>query len=258
MSYRVIASKLGISKLSVKQAINKHTKSATVADLPQSGRPKITPPREDRTIAGISKPHRRASIPTIQRELQEKTLKSASPMTCSGRLRSAGLESYDAIKKTFLTAISCKNRRIWCKSKKNWRMERWGEVRFGDESRFNLFPNQRVRVRSTTNEKFLPECLTPAVQGGGDSVMMWGCMFANGTGILPFINGSMDSKEYIRTMKDNMIPSAEKLHGRYFVYRQANAPCHKSRATMQWFEGNERPVLEWPSRSPDLNPTENL
>ncbi|KAJ8885368.1 hypothetical protein PR048_011565 [Dryococelus australis] len=123
-------------------------------------------------------------------------------------------------------------------------MEMWGKVLFSDESRFQLFPNQRVRVKCTTTEKFLPECLSIAVQGGGDSVMIWGCMSANGTGILRFINGSMDSKECTSTMKGNMIPFAEKLHGCYFVYQQDNAPCHKSRTTMYWFKDNEVPVLE--------------
>lgn len=258
LSFRVIASKLGISKTCVENTVNKHAMTTTVSDARRSGRPKVTSPREDRTISGIAKRNRRAAIPTIQREFQEKTGKSVSPMTCSRRLRSAGLHSYVAIRKPLLTSISRKNRRIWCRSKKNWRMERWGKVLFSDESRFQLFPNQRIRVRRTPTEKFLPECLSPAVQGGGDSVMIWGCMSQNGVGILRFISGSMDSKEYISTMKENMIPSAEKLHRRYFVYQQDNAPCHKSHATMQWFEDNEVQLLEWPSRSPDLNPIENL
>ncbi|KAJ8891891.1 hypothetical protein PR048_004447 [Dryococelus australis] len=192
MSYRATASKLGICK--TKQTYEERHCSRLAAE--RSGRPKIASLREDRTIAGSSRRHRRTSIPIIQRGFMEKTCKSASPMNCSRRLHSAGLGSYVAIIKPLQTAISGKNRRIWCNTKKNWRMERLPKVLFSDESRLQLFPNQRVRVRRTTTEKFLPEYLSPAVQGGGDSVMIWGCMSANGTGILRFVNGSMDFKEY--------------------------------------------------------------
>lgn len=179
-------------------------------------------------------------------------------MTISRRLGEAGLQSYVPLKKPLLNNTHKRNRRNWCKTRKNWYMEHWGKVMFSDESRFVLYSSRKVRVRRTPTEKFLPECLVPAVQGGGSSVMIWGCMSAAGTGILRFIDGSMDSQEYIETMKDNMLPSAQKLHNGYFVFQQDNAPCHKSAATMAWFERKGIPLLPWPARSPDLNPIENL
>ena len=63
--------------------------------------------------------------------------------------------------------------------------------------------------------------------------------------VLRFIQDTMNSEEYIQTMKDNMLPSAQKLHNGYFVYQQDNAPCHKSAATMEWFEQEGIPLLEW-------------
>lgn len=255
---REIGRQLGVSKTCVNQTVAKFLATGSVIDLPRVGRPRVTTPREDRTLAIIAKKNRTASIPTIQRQYLDRTGLAISRMTCSRRLRSQGLYSHVALKKPFLTDISRRNRRIWCSQKKNWGMERWNKVLFSDEARFQLFPNQRIRVRRTSTEKFLPECLSPTVQGGGGSVMIWGCFSGIGTGILRFTDGTMNSAEYISTMKDNMLPSAKKLHNNYFVYQQDNAPCHKSRATMKWFEDNEVPLLTWPSRSPDLNPIENL
>jgi hypothetical protein len=41
-------------------------------------------------------------------------------------------------------------------------------------------------------------------------------------------------------------------------YQQDNASCHKSRLSMAWFAENHCDVMDWPLRSPDLNPIEHI
>ena len=41
-------------------------------------------------------------------------------------------------------------------------------------------------------------------------------------------------------------------------FQQDNAKIHVSRSTKRWFEAQNIPLLDWPNRSPDLNPMENL
>ena len=46
--------------------------------------------------------------------------------------------------------------------------------------------------------------------------------------------------------------------GRSWVFMQDGASIHRSRRTFQWFEEEEILILEWPAKSPDMNPVENL
>jgi hypothetical protein len=46
--------------------------------------------------------------------------------------------------------------------------------------------------------------------------------------------------------------------GAKVIYQQDNAPCHKSRVSMAWFAENGVEVMDWPPRSPDLNPIEHI
>jgi transposase len=50
MSYFEIAAKLGCSKSSAQAVVKKFENTGSVKDLPKSGRPKKSSPREDRTI----------------------------------------------------------------------------------------------------------------------------------------------------------------------------------------------------------------
>jgi transposase len=41
-------------------------------------------------------------------------------------------------------------------------------------------------------------------------------------------------------------------------FMQDNAPVHKTKAVLQWFQDIGIPLLDWPPYSLDLNPIENL
>uniref|UniRef100_A0A1I7XD85 DDE_3 domain-containing protein n=1 Tax=Heterorhabditis bacteriophora TaxID=37862 RepID=A0A1I7XD85_HETBA len=43
-----------------------------------------------------------------------------------------------------------------------------------------------------------------------------------------------------------------------FTFQQDNATIHASRSTKTWLEDNDVATMDRPSRSPDLNPMENL
>lgn len=117
-------------------------------------------------------------------------------------------------------------------------------------------------VRRKVGEEYKPECVVPTVKHGGGSMMVWGCMSANGVGEIVVCEGRMDSKKYIQVLETALKPSFNKLFGDTNMdsirFQQDNAPCHKSGVTMKWLSNNGVELLDWPPQSPDLNPIEHL
>ena len=77
-----------------------------------------------------------------------------------------------------------------------------------------------------------------------------------------------DDKMLCRKALENcLIPSIELFYGKeeYYQFQQDNAPCHTANIMCSqkpeqpgWFMENDIPLLDWASRSPDLNPIENI
>ena len=86
--------------------------------------------------------------------------------------------------------------------------------------------------------------------------MLWGCFAAGGTGALHKIDGVMRKGNDVDILKQHLKTSVRKLNlGREWVFQINNNPKHTSKVVAKWLKDNKVKVLEWPSQSPDLNPT---
>ena len=88
--------------------------------------------------------------------------------------------------------------------------------------------------------------------------MLWGCISFQGVDSLHRIRGRLNSEDYQQILGDVMLPDARRLVGEDFIFQQDNATIHTSRSTRQWLRDNEVTVLDWPAKSPNANPIENL
>lgn len=139
-------------------------------------------------------------------------------------------------------------------------MRQWNAAIISDEARFEVcVGDNRKRVIRRPSEAYNNDCLKRTVKFP-KSVMVWGCMSAQGLGELAFIDGIVNSEKYQQILENNLLPSIDKLkntHGEY-VFQQDGASCHTSKSTKVWLENHGLHPMHWPSSSPDLSPIETL
>jgi len=86
------------------------------------------------------------------------------------------------------------------------------------------------------------------------SVRVWGVIGVGVKKLIVLPKGNINSASYVR---DSLTPTKDLL--RQGIFMQDGARPHTARNTMKWLGQNGIRVLEdWPPRSPDLNPIENL
>ncbi|GFV20284.1 transposable element Tc3 transposase [Trichonephila clavipes] len=92
---------------------------------------------------------------------------------------------------------------------------------------------------------------------GGHGVLVWGgIMLGSRTDLHIFDAGSLNGTRYCNEILLPYVRLFRGAMGLQFLFMDDNAPCHRTVAAEQLLESEDIERMDWPARSPDLNPIE--
>ncbi|GFW66324.1 transposable element Tcb2 transposase [Trichonephila clavipes] len=144
---------------------------------------------------------------------------------------------------------------MWCREHRNWRDNEWGRVLFTDESRFSLSSDShRILIWRERGSRNHPSNIIESDRYGGRGVLVWGgIMLGSRTDLHIFDAGSVNGTRYCNEI---LLPYVRLFRGAMGL--DDNAPCHRTVAAEQLLESEDIERMDWPARSPDLNPIEHV
>ncbi len=195
------------------------------------------------------------SAASIAAEVEEEGGQPVSAQTIRCILHHISLHGCCSRRKPLLKMMHKKARKQFAEYKQTEDMDYWNHVLWSDETKINLFGSDGVkRVWRQPGEEYKDKSVLPTVKHGCESVMVWGCMSAAGTGELQFIEGTMNANMYCDILKQSMIPSLRRL-GRRAVFQHDNDPKHTSKMTTALLKKLRVKVIFWPGVSWPNSPT---
>ena len=148
-----------------------------------------------------------------------------------------------------LTADHMNARFKWCQSYKN---QNWDLVIFSDETVFSDFRKRKKKwVQKSTVYR------APKTGKGKHKVNAWVAISRTEKTQLELFTYNMDTNAYLENIKKN-IKVLRKMCSKKLVLVWDNAPTHVSNKAKEFYLKNRIKRIEWPARSPDLNPIENI
>lgn len=252
-SIRWIAEELQVPKSCVSRWIGLFRRTGSVERKQGSGRPRKTSDVGDRLLVRLARSNPFSSAQMLEVQFNHRL----SARSVYRRLREKMLRKYKPLKKPLLTPQNKRVRMHWAMARCHWREHQWNRVVWSDESRFRIYSNDgRIMVWRERLQRYNPRFVIPTVQGGGQSIHVWGAIWKGGRSRLIVLNRSVTAANYCNTLT-RFFDENDDLPGN-FIFQQDNAPPHKARITTDFLEERNVNVLPWPARSPDLNPIEHV
>lgn len=228
------------------------------ADLPKSGRLKVTTQLEDDAIIAIA---RRTPF-TNSTKIKEALQLECSHDTIVRRLHQNNLHARTPAEKILLTPDHAARRLAFCQENLN---RDWSNVIFTDEKVFSSSQETPlIKVWRPDNSRYRPQHVKLNRASGRRSLGVWGWMHRAGPGELVQVSPPrFNARSYLEVLEDYLLPSVRILYPEEempeIVMVQDNCSIHKARIVREWFEDHPEVVpLDWPAKSADLNPIENL
>ncbi|GFT43695.1 transposable element Tcb2 transposase [Trichonephila clavipes] len=204
--------------------------------------------------------NRRQTAGEIVRHTTQATGRPISRFTVARRLHGGGLFARRPVRCVPLTPANRRRRSLWCREHRNWRDNEWGRVLFTDESRFSLSSDShRILIWRERGSRNHPSNIIERDRYGGHGVLVWGgIMLCSRTDLHIFDAGSVNGTRYCNEILLPYVRLFRGAMGLQFLFMDDKAPCHRTVAAKQLLESEDIERMDWPARSPDLNPIEHV
>ncbi|GFT37426.1 transposable element Tc1 transposase [Trichonephila clavipes] len=225
-----------------------------------SGRPRGTTPADDRYFILPVKRNRRQTAGEIARKTTQATGRPISRFTVARRLHGGGLFARRPVRCVFLTPAHRRRHSLWCREHRNWRDNELGRVLFTDESRFSLSSDShRILIWRERGSRNRPSNIIDRDRYGGRGVFVWGgIMLVSRTDLHIFDAGSVNVTRYCNEVLLPYVHLFRGTMGLEFLFMDDNAPCNHTVAAKPLLESEDIERMDWPARSPSLNPIEHV
>lgn len=260
LSMRVVADRLGVSVSTISRVVQRFRETQSYDRRRGQGRPRVTTAIQDRFIRVRALRERFVTSTNLQAQLSAVHDVEVSAKTVIRRLKESNLHIRIPATGPTLNAEHRRARLQFAREHLEWNIEDWGRVLFTDESRFCLYSSdRRQRVIRRPNERYAQCNIRQTTLFNGGSVMVWGGISLNArTELLPVHGGALNSERYIREiLSEHVVPFAPYI-GDNFLLMQDNARPHVAHIVNEYLEEVGVETLNWPARSPDINPIEHI
>ncbi|KAL7863205.1 hypothetical protein SRHO_G00121890 [Serrasalmus rhombeus] len=158
-------------------------------------------------------------------------------------------------------ACVCTNGHLaFAREHQDWQIRHWRPVLFTDESRFTLSTcDKRHRVWRHRGERSTTCNILQHDRFGSGSVMVWGGISLEGrTALHVLARGSLPAIRYRDEILRPLVRPYAGAVGPGFLLMQDNARPNVAGVCQQFLQDEGIEAMDWPARSPDLNPIEHI
>lgn len=262
-SQRNVSAQLNLSRSAVRNVYRRYLE--TGAFVRRQGRPRsrVTTERQDRFIVTTSLRNRHLTSIEIQNQLRDFHGVSVSARTVRRRLKERDMVPHKPANGPKLTRAHRMARLHFAHTHLNWTPQRWSRILFTDECKIALHGNDgRKKVYRRKGERFAQCCFEERVAYGGGSWTVWGGISASSKTQLEVVTGprlpTLNAQRYIREcLEPHVMPYADYV-GPNFLFMHDNARAHTAGIVREYLRDENIPVMDWPAKSPDMNPIEHM
>lgn len=202
-----------------------------------------------RSIACMKERQEKINCAKILREIDL----NISQRTLQRYMKKAGYIYQNAKSRIFLNKNQ-KQERIrliteWISSRHDWNF-----TIFSDEKKFNLDgPDNWYSYRRKSQP-----LLRQKRQCRGGGVLVWLMVMPNGLLSYTILDGIFNSAKYLRLLQERIVPVIKLNYPNNIWYQDDNCSVHRAKIIKNYMISTGIRLLDWPSKSPDINIVEDI